>query len=325
MTVKCRASSLAMIMCVQDEELFLAANLAYHHLLGVERAYVYLDRCGPATRSILARFAWVCPIDRPCREEHLVLHQMACADDALQRARAEGFEWLLHLDADEFAMADLADRLDDTVGSLPAKLADVSAGTVMVRFRTREVVPLRGMEKEPFWKLVYFQSGGVIERDLLDPCTGEMKRLRRWLGHDRGKSAVRTTADVQAADSHEWTENQRRPLPRKIPLPSEDHGFCHHFVVVSAEHWQEKYRKLAQVDPPNWPRGRPVDFPKQSWKEASLRMSRVEAERYFDRWVALPADQLAPYLKEGIVIEERAVDRILTQIDTDCGHPESGR
>jgi len=309
-----RPANLAMIMCVQDEEQFLAAHLAYHRHLGVERAYVYLDRCGPSTRNLLDRYPWVHAIARDYHDRHLVLHQMACADDALQRARAEGFAWLMHLDADEFALAEGVASVAAAAGSLPVMLADVPADTLQVRLGSREVVPLRGMAHQPFWKLTYFQRRGVIVRDLMDPLSGEIHRLQRWLGHDRGKSIVRTAADVQAADSHVWTVNQHCRLPRKHELPTAYQGRCHHFVVVSAAHWLAKYRKLARVDPPSWPRGKPVEFPKQCWKEASLGMTDADAERYFETWIALSRSHLEPFVRRGVVVEETLVERILTSI-----------
>ena len=97
--------SLAMATCVRDEEEFLAANLTYHHAIGVSRAYVFLDRCIDSTPEIVRSFPWAraIPEDRDDELAHLTSYLNQCANQALDLAREEGFEWLLHLDADEFA------------------------------------------------------------------------------------------------------------------------------------------------------------------------------------------------------------------------------
>ena len=51
--------SLALVMCVRDEESFIGANLTYHHALGGSRAYIFADRCQDRTIEIAASFPWV--------------------------------------------------------------------------------------------------------------------------------------------------------------------------------------------------------------------------------------------------------------------------
>src|SRR5262245_56411062 len=99
---------LAMVMCVRDEADFLPYHLAYHHALGVTRAYVFLDRCADATATVLGSCPWARAIDadRDPDVESLPVYQQRCADRALEMARAEGIDWLMHLDADEFAWGD---------------------------------------------------------------------------------------------------------------------------------------------------------------------------------------------------------------------------
>jgi hypothetical protein len=261
-----------MVLCVRNEEDFLAAHLAYHHALGVAKAYVFLDRCTDASPEIARSFPWVEPVeqDRDPADRFMSMHQVKCLNSALERARADGFEWLMHVDADEFACGDTrpeAVRLTERLvrrggraglkaGHLPTMLAGVAPTTEMVVIRPRDVIPTPVAAGAPFWKLHYFQRRGMLRRPVLDPTTGAIQWLENPLGHDKGKSIVRTTADVEAETAHRW----RR---RVGTIRSEYRGSHYHFVVVDAAHWLAKHRKFAEY-PDHWQSGAPVKFPKRS-------------------------------------------------------------
>src|SRR5215208_6610913 len=128
--------SLAMALAIRDEERFLSANLAYHHALGVSRVYVFLDRCTDASQQIAQAFPWVRTIDDDVRSDDrsLPTYLNRCARAALKLARAEGFDWLMGVGADEFAFGDrrsgrIRQRLlgrharTTAIGSLPRMLA----------------------------------------------------------------------------------------------------------------------------------------------------------------------------------------------------------
>ncbi len=321
--------SLALALCVRDEEEFLAGHLAYHHALGVSRAYVFLDRCRDASPRIARSFPWVEAIvrDRDPADRYMSVHQVKCLDLALRLARREGFAWLLHVDADEFARGDARPALlrraaglchpgrsavPTPAGHLPAMLAGIAPGTEMVVLRPRDAIPTPLPPGAPFWKLHYFQARGVLARPLLDPTAGVVRRLALPLGHDKGKSIVRTAADVQALSAHRWTRDQRRADPAPLPIPTERRGLHYHFVVVNARQWREKYRRFAEY-PDHWVKGGPVRFPKQAWKEASARMSTAEAEAYYARWVAVAPHRLVRPLLLGEVVHDDFVERVLAR------------
>ena len=294
--------ALALVTVIRNEACFLPAFLAYYRALGVARAFVYLDRCTDASCAILQQQDWVEAVvcDQAPGPAQLTLHQMQCANDALARARAGGFDWLLLVDADEYAWGGVelpparpwwrrtsraqADALRQQ-GSLIGLVAQAAPETEMIILRTAEVVPEPRHTGKPFWSLCYFQVEGVFRRPVLDPITGRVRPLERWMGHRLGKSLVRTRGDVQAFDSHMWTRNQRVPVPEPLPLVTETRGWLLHYVVTDGRHWRQKYRQLAH-EPNRWLRGQPVDFPKQAWKEVSQTMDESAACAYFDRWVA---------------------------------------
>src|SRR5262245_58896022 len=101
-------AGLCTMMCARDEADTILEHLQYHRYLGVSRAYVFLDGGSDRSAEIIGRLPWVKAIDRPRRAEvsHLTLHQIECAREALGLARREGFDWLLHIDPDEYAWGD---------------------------------------------------------------------------------------------------------------------------------------------------------------------------------------------------------------------------
>jgi predicted AlkP superfamily phosphohydrolase/phosphomutase len=309
--------ALALTACIRDEAEILPAFLAYHGALGVTRAWLYLDRCSDATREVLRDFPWVeaeaC--DRDPDVESLEQVQLRCADDALARARREGATWLLHLDADEFAWGGpLAFAGSAThAGSLTGMLARVQPQTEMVVLRTLESIPTRRPPERPFWEMHDFAIHDAIARNVLDPLTGKVIRLERPLGHGLGKSIARVAADLQSASAHRWTRRQDVAVPALVPLAEETLGVHFHYVVRSAAHWLEKFRKLSP-DPDVWLRGAPLEFPKLSWKKAAPTMSRRDAERYFADWVAVPDDLVADARVRGMVTTAPHLERVLQEI-----------
>ena len=82
------------------------------------------------------------------------LHNVAF-DRALQLARQEGFDWLLALDADEFAYGceqrPAWDRPAIAQGSLIDLVERAPREAEMIRLRTRELVPQVLPAGVPFW------------------------------------------------------------------------------------------------------------------------------------------------------------------------------
>ncbi|NJM05431.1 oligosaccharide flippase family protein [Candidatus Gracilibacteria bacterium] len=311
--------SLALAMCVRDEESFLAANLAYHHALGVSRAYIFLDRCSDSSPQIARSFPWVdaIPCDRDPAERYMSSYQLRCLQKALELARADGIEWLLHLDADEFARGD-GDRPGQHKkrahqADLRVMLAAVKPTTAQVILRPQEAIPTPLAPDDPFWKLHFFQKRGVFKRKLLDPSSNILRLLDMPLGHDKGKSIVRTAAQVRPESAHRWQLAIDARSVKPPALASEMRGLHYHFAVVDARQWYEKHRKFSEY-PDQWEKGRPVRFPKQAWKEASVTMSPAEAHAYFSRWVVVRRYRLLWSLLRGQIVHDTFVERMLAQL-----------
>lgn len=308
------SARVAVMTCVRNEEDFLEAHLRFHHRLGVERAYVFLDRCSDRSEEVARSFSWVDALaeDRTPDIRYLLHHQNRCAAAALERARSDGIEWLLHLDADELAWGDNGRDELAADGSLQLLVSRSQPDTEMIVLRTKEVLPVLLPERARFWEQVYFQQDRVWERDLLDPTSGEIRRLPKWFGHDIGKSIVRVSAPVVPQTSHRWMR-AHSASSETAELRTERLGFHYHYVFTSASHWQRKYRALA-AEPAEWSVGGVVPFPKQTFKEASIRLTSVEARDYYQRWLAISGTTAEDLLIQGFAVRDPRARRLFQSL-----------
>ena len=317
---------LAVVLCVRDEEDFILANLLYHRALGVEQAYIYLDGCTDRTAELAGavrgvRLFRISPAERK-RFTYVGDLQAACMTHALGLARQDGFTWLLTLDPDEFASGLDRAAAPPAEGLLAAcdlrrLVAHLPPGPLQVVLATRECVPV-DLGDAPFWHQHYFQSL-PIPRTLHDPVTGETTVWDGFLGHDAGKPLLRTTANATGYHSHRWVRSQAGSAgtePARARRLVDDSpatvtaGSLYHFNIVSAAHWQAKYRKVAD-ELPFWPSGHPVEPPRQCWKQASRALDAAEAARYYARWIALPDAELRAHQTAGRVSVDRSVEAVL--------------
>ena len=325
--------TLAMVLVVRDEERFLQEHLRYHRAVGVGRVYAYLDRCTDRTPEILAQTpdAVVIRRDRRNDERYMSTYQCHCLGDALQRARADGVDWLLHLDPDEFAHDEGIGRGEGLPG-LIRRRATRLRGVIGSRgrsgggrvdqlvLRTVEAVPTPLRAGGSFRELRWFQDGGAWAREVLDPTDGAVRTLDHWLGASRGKSLLRVAADAEPASAHHW---QRAGGGELVTVRAGSHF---HYVVTDAAHWRQKYAKFSEF-PATWEKGNAVRFPKQAWKEASVRMGEAEAEAYFREHVAAdPAEleRVAATPAGRFLRRDDTVDRVLRGLSGGRGLEEVG-
>ena len=310
--------TVGLVLVMRDEARFLREHLLYHRRLGVTRCYAFLDRCSDATEEIAAAFPWVMILhrDRGADERHMSSYQLRCMREGMERALADGLDWLMHIDPDEFA------RADDPYGGgrfllprgknqraieaamFPPMLAQVGAEMQQVVMRPLDVVSTRLPKEAPFHALHYFQNRGALRRKLLDPATGVVRDFRKRIGHYKGKSIVRVGTEVQPVSAHLW-EGLRGEA-----LPTIRRGLHYHFVAVDGDLWWQKHRKYSW-EPDRWQKGNPVRFPKQAWKAASANMSLDEARDYFERWLVVEERTLWRHLLTGAVVRDEFISRVL--------------
>jgi hypothetical protein len=335
------APSVAQVICVRDEEEFLADNLRYHHALGVTRAYVVLDRCTDRSPEIAKSLPWVRAIerDRSDDEEYLPHYLANSITSVFEIAREEGFDWLLAVDADEFASgeslavgnawrsAGLRHGFDSDparCGNLPRMLSRIAEATEVVSMETVEIVPQRLRSGEGFRKNHFIQlrkRPSAIRRRMPDMPGGERQLRRCWFGHDQGKTLARTSADLRLHTTHEWKRTSGPDAERRDVVRIERAGFHYHFNISGADQWLQKYRRMAEY-PDHWPSGKKVRFPKQAWKLAAEHLSTDEARSYYRTWIAASPWELGRALALGRVAWDPYVDRVLAHIDDSEPLPE---
>lgn len=293
----------AVVTLVRNEEDWVEGFLDHHRVLGVEHAFVYLDRCTDATAERAGAFPWVTTIewDRPAEHRWLSDFQVEVVADALDRSRRAGFDWLVFIDVDEYAWGGPVGSVDVEEGRLDGMLHAVDDDIDVVRLPTVEVVPESagsvaarpGRARLRPWAYVHVQPDGRFTRTITDPTTGESRNLPGWIGHPRGKTAVRVDADLRLVDAHTWIRPDGSTPPEVV------RGAHLHLVVADGSHWRSKYRKLAGPD--HWPGGEPVPFPKDVFNRAAPTMSEEAAAAYFDESLAVRREDLIRGLIETTV------------------------
>lgn len=315
-----RPPRLALMTCVRNEASWLPAFLHYHHAIGVERGYVFLDRCTDDSAAIAASFPWVRLFqlvpDRLDQFQYVCDLQAACMNHVLQLARADGIDWLMMIDPDEYAYAGNP-RAQTAVARahLHGLVQRVRADVVQIRLTTHEVVPQRLPADAPFWQHHYFQTEPKLAWTIVDPLRQRQGAWHDFLGHRQGKALVRTSAHVQAYDAHRWVPEQGLRWPQRpeyVELPGVWLGAHLHYFVTSQRHWLAKFPKYSS-EPEVWVCGKPVELPKQCWKEVVSRMSAAELEGYFQQHVARPEAELRDQVRNGLVLENTVVLDVLRE------------
>ena len=214
--------TVALVLVVRDEERFLADNLRHHRALGVSRFYIYLDRCADRSPEMAraCEAAEVIERDRRPEEAFMSQYQTAVLADALGRARRDGFDWLLHVDADEFAWGEndaglFARKVTDATpcpaarGSLPA-LVRRAATRLRGRGRRVDQIILRTVENVP----TPLADGRDVRRSCGGSRTTASCRATCWTRPTRHGAAARRLAGRAAGQEPRPRRRRRGPGQR---------------------------------------------------------------------------------------------------------------
>ncbi len=307
-----RIPKLAMVMIVRNEARFLRAHLAYHHMAGIDRCYLFLHDCTDDSEQIAREFSWVKIVrlsgSLPESLNYISeIHRLAM-DRALGWARDDGVDWLLIIDADEFACAlSFGDRKPDDPcheHDLHSLFDAIDEEVIQVKLTTKELLPQQLLMQDPFYENNVFIRSEKFQRTIRDAKGAERVIWKGFLGHAQGQSFVRVNAPVRAYDSHRWTIMQELPIGKRpvyIPLPSVERGWHAHFYLASTNHWMEKFTKHNRF-PMHWPGENPItlETPVRMWREAArlfgFNVSHVEA-----------------YCRESVFISDNVIDTELSK------------
>jgi hypothetical protein len=237
----------------------------YHLSIGVDHIYLFFDDPTDAAADALARRPRVtcvrCDLEywsssRSRMHRTINERQRQNARAGLDLARRAGFDWIVHIDSDELLYSHK--RIDELFAGVPE---DVHT----LKFPTMEGVVDRFEYHRPFEEISLFKVhparlGGNLritpaERDRLARDAAAFRRKLRWgrllgcasisadgylRGHTEGKSAVRTSADVEGLGCHEPIPIAKDTLRASVA----DGAWLLHFDCRGFASWKDKWQKL---------------------------------------------------------------------------------
>lgn len=135
---------LVMTVLVRDEEDIIVANLMHHLEAGVDHVYVMDNLSVDRTRDLLAPFEESGTVT-VIEERSDDYSQSAWVTRMARRAHAEGADWVINSDADEFWWPSRAESLRAVFEAVPPEV-----GIVVVR--RSDFPSIEPVTDEPFWE-----------------------------------------------------------------------------------------------------------------------------------------------------------------------------
>jgi len=287
-------------MTVKDERAFLRLNVLYHRFLGVDSIYIYDDGSTDGGVESISDLPYVKtrssvgPDEAPdwpplaqARGSHktfFVARQMLNVAHAMERARSDGIDWLLMIDADELAAVD---RKVARQGSLGPALNRLASSINEAIFRPLEAVQRRGSNDDVMSNETKFKRVSGTTRKTLDPFTKETHPIAVVYGHKAGKAAVRLTASAYPKNPHRFMDLNGRRLSENTV------GDVLHYYAPSFEEFVHKYRNFKN-HPDKQLHGNPLGLPKRLWRDIVNTSGWDEGQLrdYYDNWVAFSDDEI---------------------------------
>ncbi|HVY29596.1 MAG TPA: glycosyltransferase family 2 protein [Polyangiaceae bacterium] len=306
----------ALVLTVRNERKLLRQNLCYHHHLGAEKAYVYLDDCTDGTDSTVRDLPFVELRNSRTAEQHaddaeaadyrsqlgniVTARQCLNALDAVRAARSAGIDWICHLDADELLCVQ-SHRLE--AGVLAKFFAGLPRSVDAVRFRSyatcRELLrcPDRFADIQLFTtpytfvkrRLEWPDGPGHFEHSLL-------------MGHRLGKMAARVHADTVPDGVHRFRRQATGQRTFSFPVgldgftkqalrqPGNLLAVLHprprllHYYLVDVDDFANKFRRHKQ-HPNQYMNGRQIEDVFRRWRDFANAPTTTDEQlfSYYER------------------------------------------
>ena len=243
------------------------AFINYHLNSGVDHMYLFFDDPEDEAIPLIENFSnlsifrcndayWAnTGTDQKSDVQQRMSHN---AMKAFNLARENGFEWVIHIDHDEFIYGP---------SSVKNYLTTLSDRIEVIRFPVMEAMPQSYSYKNAFEDIRYFKVFNALASTLPDFSTTEPhavkqeKSIKRWHlkrkiarvlgskhvkydlgrnflhGHQMGKSAIKTSARIKYIDSH-------KPLPETGNNPEiivSDSFYILHYDCMGFDSWKNKW------------------------------------------------------------------------------------
>jgi hypothetical protein len=236
-------SRVAVVTTLRASAAVVRAFVAYYLNSGVEHLFLYFDDPHDAVASTLGGLSNV--IVQVCTEAHYARmgvavgaaieeRQRANANEALERARGDGIDWLIHVDSDELVHAERG---------IARALSRVPPNVDVVTFSLLEAVPSRHEYELPFREISAFRVPARRVRRIMARllgCGPALFRGEYLRGHYASKSAVRVRAPSLARmDIHAPTPVPSRQLTTVVSVEIA----LLHFESCGFSEWASKWAR----------------------------------------------------------------------------------
>ena len=290
----------------------------YHLHIGVDRIFLFFDDPEDVAINDLSSYDSVTCIR--CDDEHwkklgcdaksnIETRQIVNANLALTWARAEGYQWIAHIDNDELIY--LENDLEEVLLSVPQEIP-------VLWLPTLEAIPYKMKHKKVFEEISLFKVLPTKDHQRFRGkhpeafFEGEFFR-----GHIGGKSLVRTTEQVHSLRLHRPLDKNRQELP-SITLRAAMllHYDCYDFDAWFVK-WLRRYDGTASAG------GRPNRKMQFMAFKALYEEGGMEAMIEFYRRLYFLPYHLIPALREEGMLREIHLNKAKFSRNHVC--PRSGR
>lgn len=329
--------TIAGVITVKNERNILRENLLYHHLLGVDQFYVFLDGTTDGTENTVQDLPFV-RIEKSIspnyylehshiselikhHEQHHTARQCLNAYHAIHLAREAEIVWLISFDPDEL----LCPHINQTYpGHLKTLFSSIAEETEMVRFRVAEVVSRKLFYENVFREETLFKLPGArINQKIFDPINDRVINIPGFLGQSMGKSAVRTSLESKPNTVHKFVKIDGDNLQ------TEWREWLLHYNCFDFIDFIKKYKNF-QHHPDTFISGRNIDYPRKLFRDMvnDPSISEQELSDYYKRWLIFSPDEvkrlsasnfLGIFPIKSKIMTVTAVQQLFTQLITRDG------
>jgi len=285
---------LALVITVKNERTLLRQNLEYHHKLGIDHAYVFLDDTEDNTVETIEDLPYVDIFHsvnpllyKDCKDlseftknyaEHHTARQMLNMYHAKQLACKSSYDWIIAIDADELICIDLQKTYP---GQLHNFFKVIPDGVNHIRFSTLEVLQHRMTYKNVFLEETLFKAPDVkLNHRVFDPIHKKFLNIKGYYGQTKGKSAVRPSIPSKPKSTHKFVNLDGTALETIW------HGFLLHYYAYDFNDFVKKFRNFKHR-PNYYIIGSKVEDVKLLWRDLvnDPNMLKGELKEYYKRWV----------------------------------------
>lgn len=291
---------LAIVMTIRNERAILRANLLYHYFAGIDKIYLYDDQSTDNSAKSVADlpFVTISPTVNPGslrnkpRAQFYIdnFNQIAARQSlnvmhAIDRARDDHINWLIHMDADELIATQ---NHNAQPGRLKQLFNSVSENIQCIHFKPYEVCS-RHLEYENAFaqETLFTPHNAKGKRQILNPFTNKPVLTNLTLGHRAGKHAIRIPTNLIPHGPHRFIrpDNSR---PATI-----NRAFLLHYYLPDFPQFIHKFTNIKN-QPDILLHGKPLNNLKQLWRNMVNNQNFTE-------------NQLKSYFRNNLLTSETEV------------------